>query len=55
MPVYEYRCQDCRKRFTKIESIAMHRPGKKSACPKCSGRRVERVYSSVYAVTSKKS
>jgi len=55
MPVYEYLCRDCRKRFAKVESIAAHRPGKRATCPKCSGRKVERVFTTVYTVTSKKS
>ncbi len=55
MPVYEYRCSDCRKAFTLIKSIKEYET-QTVKCPKCGKRKgVERVWSQVYAVTSKKS
>jgi len=55
MAVYEYRCLECRKRFEIVEPIAQHerRPAKK--CPKCGTRKVERVYSSLFVETARKS
>ncbi len=55
MPVYEYRCLDCKKRFEIVESIASHDPGKRLKCPKCGSRNVERQWSSVFVETAKKS
>ena len=55
MPVYEYRCSDCRKAFTLVKTIKDHE-NSPAKCPKCGKRKpVERVWSTVYAVTSKKS
>lgn len=54
MPVYEYICLACRKKFQIVQSIKEY--GKKKAkCPKCKSAKVERRWSSIYAVTSKKS
>jgi putative FmdB family regulatory protein len=54
MPVYEYVCRDCEKTFE------MKRPMTEGVatdvkCPSCGGARIDRIYSSVYAKTSKKS
>jgi putative FmdB family regulatory protein len=54
MPTYEYRCDKCGEIFEQRESIAEHE-ATKPKCPKCEGDRVTRVYSHVYAKTSKKS
>ena len=35
MPIYEYRCRDCRHEFETIQRVAS-RPRRK--CPACSGR-----------------
>ncbi len=54
MPVYEFRCLKCKKKFDVVKSIA--EMGKaKIKCQKCKSGSVERIWSSVYAVTSKKS
>jgi putative FmdB family regulatory protein len=54
MPVYEFRCNDCRKKFTLVKSVK--ESSSTAKCPKCGKRKaVERVWSQVYAVTSKKS
>src|SRR2546426_8152861 len=34
MPIYEYRCTKCRKRFTQQEGIEEH-GRRRPACPKC--------------------
>jgi putative FmdB family regulatory protein len=54
MPIYEFRCNDCRKKFSLVKPIKDYSDAAK--CPKCGKRKgVERVWSQVYAVTSKKS
>ncbi len=55
MPVYEYICQDCRKRFEIVETVARHETKHVVRCPKCSSKQVERCWSSVYVETAKKS
>ena len=54
MPVYEFHCSDCKKTFEIVQSISAYSP-KKVTCPECGGKHLERVWSRVYAVTSKKS
>jgi putative FmdB family regulatory protein len=54
MPVYEFTCISCKKKFEVVKSIKGFDP-KKIKCPKCKSARVERRWSTVYAVTSKKS
>ena len=54
MPVYDFKCGDCNKKFTLTLSIT-DRTRVKIKCPKCDSRKVEQLYSAVYAVTSKKS
>lgn len=54
MPVYEFRCLKCKKKFEVVRSIAEMEKAK-TKCPKCQSAKVERIWSSVYAVTSKKS
>jgi putative FmdB family regulatory protein len=51
---YEYRCADCKKTFTRTQTLAEHDKGK-IECPECGSKKVEQTYSSFYAVTSKKS
>ncbi|MBI4875024.1 MAG: zinc ribbon domain-containing protein [Acidobacteria bacterium] len=42
MPIYEYRCQDCRRRV----SVWVRRMGEEAeSCPHCGGRRLERLVS----------
>ena len=54
MPVYEFICKKCSKDFETVLSLAEYDP-KKVACPECGGKQVERRWSKVFAVTSKKS
>lgn len=54
MPIYEYRCTKCRKRFTAQQPISEHgrrRPG----CPTCKSKAVEPVFSTFFAKTVRKS
>jgi putative FmdB family regulatory protein len=54
MPIYEYRCTKCRKRFSQQQGIAEH-GHKRPTCPKCKSRAVEQVYSPFFAKTIRKS
>ncbi len=54
MPVYEFRCISCKKKFEVVKSLKEMEKSK-TKCPKCKSVKVERIWSQVYAVTSKKS
>ena len=54
MPIYEYRCMKCRRRFSQQQGIVEH-DRKRPACPKCKSRAVEQVYSAFFAKTVRKS
>ena len=54
MPVYEFKCMKCKKRFSQTLSVS-ERSRSKIKCPKCSSKKVEQQYSAVYAITAKKS
>lgn len=53
MPVYEFTCQECHKHFEVVRP--MSEISKSVACPHCGSTNVQRSWSSVFAVTSKKS
>lgn len=55
MPDYEYKCDECRKRFTKKHTFEEYDRSTRVKCPKCGSQRVERVIGAVFAKTSKKS
>lgn len=50
MPIYEYRCPDCRGRF----SVLVLHPGQEpqARCPRCKSTRVKRLISSFATVRS---
>ena len=54
MPIYEYRCQDCRRRvslfFRSLSSIP-----EKPACPRCQGTNLRRLMSRVAVLRSEDS
>jgi putative FmdB family regulatory protein len=54
MPIYEYRCQDCRRRislfFRSFEEIKAE-----PVCPRCGGTRLARLISRVSVVRSEES
>jgi putative FmdB family regulatory protein len=54
MPIYEFQCRDCHRTFEIVQSVSEHESSA-ARCPDCKGTNVERVMSTVYAVTSKKS
>jgi putative FmdB family regulatory protein len=54
MPSYEYRCSQCKKKFTVKMSIKEH-DSRRAKCPKCGGGKVVQLISPFSAITSKKS
>jgi len=54
MPVYAYSCLDCKRKFNEVKPVSAYDP-KKVRCPKCGSKNVERVWTSVFVGTSKKS
>lgn len=54
MPVYDYRCSKCNKKFSVTMTISEYEK-KKVKCPKCGSTKVEQQVATFYAVTSKKS
>lgn len=57
MAIYEYRCDECHKRFNVVERISEHeKPGHdRPKCPGCGGRKTRRLFSPFYAKTDSKS
>jgi putative FmdB family regulatory protein len=53
MPVYEFACRDCQKAFEIVRP--MSESSADVTCIHCGSRKVERIWSTVYTVTSKKS
>jgi len=54
MPRYEFYCEDCKKPFEMILSLAEYEK-KRIKCPKCRGKHVHQEAAAFFAVTSKKS
>jgi len=54
MPTYDYRCNECKKQFSRTMSIKEH-DTKRVKCPKCSSSKVSQQLGKIYAQTSKKS
>jgi putative FmdB family regulatory protein len=54
MPTYDYRCEQCGKRYSVVQRISEH-PVRAPACPKCKSRRTRQVLGSFFAKTVKKS
>ncbi|MEO0079996.1 MAG: zinc ribbon domain-containing protein [candidate division WOR-3 bacterium] len=55
MPVYEYKCEDCDKKFEVVASIVEKEAGLSPVCPKCGGMRVRQVFSRFTVIGSSKS
>jgi putative FmdB family regulatory protein len=53
MPVYEFVCRDCQKPFEIVRP--MSESSANVQCAHCGSTKVERIWSTVHAVTSKKS
>jgi putative FmdB family regulatory protein len=54
MPVYEFVCRDCDKTFEVVRPIS-EASSATVTCTHCGSSKVERIWSTVYAVTAKKS
>ena len=54
MPTYEFRCEDCRRTFTLVMSMAERDKGK-ICCPTCKKRNVKQQMTMFQTKTSKKS
>ncbi len=52
MPIYEYRCQDCQKRFTMFWRTISQAEGQTPTCPRCGSSAVRRLVSRVRFVRS---
>jgi putative FmdB family regulatory protein len=55
MPVYEYQCESCGKKFDIIATLAEKEAGLAPVCPKCGGKRVRQVFSRFTLLTGSKS
>ncbi len=54
MPVYEYKCEKCGETFSLVMGIK-EKEKTEIKCPKCQSNQIKPVYSTFFAVTSKKS
>ncbi|MFQ5693733.1 MAG: FmdB family zinc ribbon protein [Nitrospinota bacterium] len=54
MPLYEFRCDRCKKKFSLSFSVSEYEK-RRPTCPKCKGRKISRVISSFTTKTSRKS
>ena len=54
MPVYDYVCNACHKRFERILTLNEHDKDTVS-CPHCGSKNVDQEMTEFFAVTSKKS
>jgi putative FmdB family regulatory protein len=53
--MYEYRCDDCGKKFDFIATIAEKETGLHPVCPKCGAKDCRQVFGRVTVLTSSKS
>jgi putative FmdB family regulatory protein len=54
MPMYDYQCANCGKKFSVHMTITEH-DKRKARCPKCGRSRLRRRIESFFAITGKKS
>jgi putative FmdB family regulatory protein len=54
VPVYEFHCPKCGADFTRFLTLKEYEK-RRPTCPKCKARKVERAFSSLQVITSKKS
>jgi len=55
MPVYEYQCENCSRKFDVVATLGEKEAGLKPVCPKCRSRRVRQVFSRFTVLTGSKS
>lgn len=44
MPVYEFSCEDCGKKFDIVATLAEKEAGLNPACPNCGGGKVRQIF-----------
>ncbi|MGH7363074.1 MAG: FmdB family zinc ribbon protein [Candidatus Methylomirabilales bacterium] len=54
MPIYDFRCTRCSKKFTLTMTIKQRETGR-IKCPKCRANKPEPIFGTFYARTSRKS
>jgi putative FmdB family regulatory protein len=54
MPVYEFQCQDCGKKFEIVATLAEKEAGLNPVCPKCGRKRARQVFSRFTLLTGSK-
>jgi len=54
MPVYEFQCQDCGKKFEIVATLAEKEAGLDPACPKCDRKAARQVFSRFTLLTGSK-
>ncbi len=54
MPVYEFQCQDCGKKFEIVATLAEKEAGLNPACPSCGRKRARQVFSRFTLLTGSK-
>ncbi|MBD3336420.1 MAG: zinc ribbon domain-containing protein [Candidatus Eisenbacteria bacterium] len=54
MPSYDYKCEKCGRRFTKVLTVSERDRGKVK-CPKCDSTKVRQRVTGFSVITSKKS
>jgi putative FmdB family regulatory protein len=45
MPLYEYRCRECRRKFSLLEGVTAKKAER--ACPKCGSRKLTKLISRI--------
>lgn len=55
MPVYEFECRKCKKKFTTVLRMSELNQAKHVRCPKCESTDVQKLIEPFFAVTAKKS
>lgn len=50
MPIYEYRCNECRRRFSRLLLTFSAAADYQPVCPHCHSRSAKRLVSRVYAI-----
>lgn len=53
MPLYEYKCEDCKKTFSLVLSLKEHESGTVK-CPDCGSKKVTQLIMPFYAKTESK-
>lgn len=55
MPVYEYKCEDCGRKFDVVATLSEKEAGLSPICPRCGGMRVRQVFGRFTVLSGSKS